>query len=480
MTESRHGGMFTPFIKQCYVTATVCMNVLSNGAAYGFPAILLPQLKLPDSAIPITKSEESWIASIITIAILVGNFSMPTIMNRLGRKRSHFIVMLPTALGWLLIMFATNVQMIIIARCMQGISFGQGVPIRAVIIGEYTSPKNRGAFLSLIAVAQTLGIFTVHLAGSLVSWKNTAAICIIFTTLSFLMTFALPESPSWLASRGRYDECTKHFEWLRGSEENEELNELIEARKNYKITKETSSKKISDVVTHAEFYKPIVITLHMTLLMYVAGSMNLAVYGSTILSEIMGPNVDVHFWLVFLDVVRIITSFFAVFLMRTFKRRTVTFNSIGLCIAVHLAIVAHVSMIKYGIKVLDHVWVPALLLNLQCFSVSSGIVPITSVITGEMFSLEYRTTGISISTAIATAFHFAILKTFPYLVSGVGIEGAYGMYASVLGYCMIVMWYMMPETKGKTLQQIEDRFKGIDKTAAQTELKPLNDIKVVI
>ncbi|XP_047521698.1 facilitated trehalose transporter Tret1-like isoform X2 [Pieris napi] len=160
-------SLISPFIKQCFVCATVCMNVLSNGCAYGFPAVLLPQLKLPDSPIPLTKAQESWIASVVTIAMLVGNFSMPAVMDRLGRKKAHFIVMIPTAIGWLLIVFATNVESLILARIMHGLSLGQVVLIRAVIIGEYTSPRNRGAFLTLISVAQSSGVFFVHLLGSL-------------------------------------------------------------------------------------------------------------------------------------------------------------------------------------------------------------------------------------------------------------------------------------------------------------------------
>ncbi|CAK1555500.1 unnamed protein product [Leptosia nina] len=462
--------LFSPFVKQCFVTATVCMNVLSNGAAYGFPAILLPQLKQPDSPIPISKSEESWIAAVVTIAMLVGNFSMPIFMEKLGRKKAHFMVMLPTVIGWFLIIFATSVQNLIIARIMHGLSLGQIVMIRAVIIGEYTSPKNRGAFLTLISLAQTSGVFVVHLMGSLLKWQTTAAISVVFTVLSFMMTFFLPESPSWLANNGKYEECQKHFEWLRGADENEELKELIQARMKHNASKNVD---IKAALKQLDFYKPIIVSLHISLIMFFAGTITVAVYGTTIIAEIMGPDVDAHFWLLCLDSVRIVTSFLAVYLVRTFRRRTVTFGSVGLCLLVHILIITHVTLIKFGVRIFDYFWIPAILMNLQCFSLSAGLLPINNVITGEIFPLAHRSVGISITTTVATGFHFIVLKTFPYLLSEVGIAGVYGIYATVMTYGLIVTWVIMPETKGRTLQQIENRFKGVKGTAP--ELESLNN-----
>ncbi|CAF4877914.1 unnamed protein product [Pieris macdunnoughi] len=458
--------VISPFLIQCFVCATVSMNVLSNGCAYGFPAVLLPQLKLPDSLIPLTKAQESWIASIITIAMLVGNLSMPLILDKLGRKKAHFLINIPAVVGWLLIIFANNVQIILLARLMHGLSFGQMVPLRAVVIGEYSSPKNRGAFLTTTTVAQTLGMFLVHLIGSLIHWKMTALICVSFTLISFIMTFFLPESPSWLASKGKYDECKQHFHKLRGDQEEAELNELIQARMEHNATKTVINFKNSvEIVRKVEFYKPILLFLHVTLLVYVAGGMNLAVYGVAIVGLIMGPGVDANFWLVEIDILRIITNILAVYFMKMCLRRTVAFSTGVLCLIAHVAVVAHVIMIKQGITLFDYIWIPALLLNLQCFAVSAGVLPIMCVIAGEIFPLAYRSIGISFGTAIATLFHFLILKTFPYLTSSVGIEGVYGIYGSVILYCLIVMWFLMPETKGRTLQQIEDNLKGVDRSS---------------
>lgn len=348
---------------------------------------------------------------------------------------------------------------------MHGLSLGQAVLVRAVIIGEYTSPRNRGAFLTLISVAQSSGVFIVHLLGSLASWQTTAAICILFTILSFLMTFVLPESPSWLANNGKYTECRQHFEWLRGDSEDQELNELIQARIKHNTNNNVN---IGKTIRSREFYKPIIVSLHVSLIAFFSGTMTIAVYGTTMVSQVMGPGVDAHFWLVCLDTTRIVTSFLAVYSVRTLKRRTVMFNSVALCLLIHLSVIAYVCARSHGVLE-NFVWIPAALLISQCFSISWGILPINNIIVGEIFPLSHRSLGISVTTAVATGFHFVVLKTFPYLLSGVGIEGVYGLYACVIFYGFSVIWFLMPETKGRTLQQIEDRFKRADESVPEME-----------
>lgn len=108
----------------------------------------------------------------------------------------------------------------------------------------------------------------------------------------------------------------------------------------------------------------------------------------------------------------------------------------------------------------DHVWIPALLINLQFFTVATGMLPLPNVIGGEVFPLEYRSIGGSISLATTSLCFFAVLKTFPGMVASVGITGTYIIYAGLLTYCLVVILALLPETKGKTLQQIEEEFRG--------------------
>ncbi|XP_013148795.1 PREDICTED: facilitated trehalose transporter Tret1-like [Papilio polytes] len=451
----------SPFLKQCFVTAAVCSNIAGHGSIIGYPAILLPQLRQPDSQLTLTDEQGSWIASVLGITILVGNFMTPPLMERLGRKVAHFAVTLPIIAGWLATIFASSFEALLIGRILQGISFGMILPLGSVLVGEYTSPKNRGAFLMSVSWAQAFGIFFVHLVGSLISWKKTAIICLSFSIASLLMTLYSPESPSWLASKGKYDECKKVFRWLRGDEENDELEKMIQTKLvTEHVKKQITFNGVMEVIKKREFIIPIVLMIHANAMMQFAGGTTMAAYSTTIIRLIMGPEASAHFWMVALDAQRLLSNTVAVYIIDKMKRRTMMFLTGGICVVSHVAIAGYVYLKVNNLLHYDAVWIPAVLINLQFFSVATGMVPLPNVIAGEVFPLEYKGLGGSISVVSIAAFIFVTLKTFPGLIGSIHLEGTYLVYAAVLTYNLIVIWYLLPETKGKTLQEIEDEFKS--------------------
>ncbi|XP_063834950.1 facilitated trehalose transporter Tret1-like [Ostrinia nubilalis] len=462
---SSKNSRFSPFQKQCFVTAAVGINIIGHGCVLGFPAILLPQLHEPSSPIQLTKEQESWIASITGIVMMAGAFIMLHLMS-CSRKTEHYAVIAPVAIGWAITIAATSFQAIFIGRMLCGLSFGMLYPLRSVLIGEYTSPKNRGAFLTTVSLAQAFGIFFVHLLGSLLSWKTTAIICMFFSIISFAMTIYCPESPSWLASKGRYDDCRKVFKWMRGDDEDEELEAMIHAR--ILMEKKTIGesvrqnrlKSIRDTIKKREFYLPIIVMIHANAMLQFSGGTTMAAYCTKILTHLMGPGANIHLWMVVLDIQRIVSNSAAVYVINRAKRRTMMFATGGISVCSHLAIAVYVYSRNQNWISGESVVLPAILINLLYFAVSTGTVPLPNVIAGEVFPLEYKGIGGMIGMVSLSGCMFLVLKTFPGLVDSVGLNGTYLIFAAVLFYNLVVVWFTLPETKGRTLQEIEDEFRG--------------------
>lgn len=458
----------SPFLKQCFVTASVGSNIIGHGCVIGYPAILLPQLSRPDTEIVLNESIASWIAAVLGITQLIGSFVSPPIMEKWGRRIAHLAVTIPVLLGWFITMMATGYEALIMGRILQGLSIGMLSPLRSVLIGEYASPKNRGAFLTTVSLTQAFGILFVHLLGSFVSWQQTALVCVFFSFTSLVMTLYSPESPSWLAMKGRYEECRDVFHWLRGNEEDDELEEMIYTRmlfENAKVTQKVGRKpnrvkSAMATIQKKEFYKPIILMIHAFVMVQFSGGTTMAAYSTRIITLIMGPSVNPHFWMIFLDTQRFISNSAAVFVINKIKRRTMIFATGGLCVLSQLFIAGYVYLKNQNLITYDHVWIPALLINVQFFTVATGMLPMPNVIGGEVFPLEYRSIGGSITQASMSVSFFVVLKTFPGLIDNIGIQGTYTLYACFLIYCLITISILLPETKGKTLQQIEDEFRG--------------------
>lgn len=351
-----------------------------------------------------------------------------------------------------------------IGRFWHGVAGGLLTTLRSVLIGEYTSPKNRGAFLTTVSLSQAFGVFLVHLLGSLLSWQRTALICLFLPFISLIMVIYTPESPSWLLTKGRYDECREVFRWLRGREEEDELSDMIEARLAYekaaiKASHRNWFRNLTSIVREREFYKPIVIMIISNVLMHLSGASTFAPYATMILLLVMGPNANAYFWMVFLDVLRLTSNGLAVYVINRTKRRTMVLATGVLSVASHLAIACYVYFRQSGWNYED-IWLPALLINLQFLAVGMGMVPMPQVIGGEIFPLEYRSVGGTISMGVGGGIMFIALKTFPDLVDRTGLYGTYALYSGIMVASLIVMMIWLPETRGKTLQQIEDELRG--------------------
>ncbi|CAK1601497.1 unnamed protein product [Parnassius mnemosyne] len=476
----------TPFVKQLFVTTGVTLNMAGHGVANGFAAILLPQLRKQDSVIPINDTSGSWIAAVAGFALVGGNFIIPFIMGKYGRRIANMASLVPMILGWICIALASNVTMLIVARLLQGLSMGMGTTLGPVLIGEYTSPKNRGAFLTAISVMISIGVLAAHTLGSYLHWQTTAVTCAFITLADFIIVLLSPESPSWLADQGKFEECKKVFRWLRGDSEEHELQRMIDdiaAVKESTIKQKASVsfkkvicqrfKYVKTVLTRKEFYKPILVMIHIYTLSQWAGVNILITYTVDLLERIIGNGMDLALLVITLDSQRIVSNIAGVYFIKNRKRRTMLLVTGFLAIFAMLATAVYTYLKENNMLSYDHPFIGIILLHIHMLSVGIGSLPLSYIIAGELFPLEFRSLAGGISVLFNSMSFFIVVKTVPSLFKTIGLHGAYCIYTGVVVYCLIIAWWLLPETKDRTLQEIEDQFRGRTNSEKSIQLSPL-------
>ncbi|CAO1318682.1 unnamed protein product [Diamesa hyperborea] len=246
--------VYSPLLRQILSALGPILATISAGMTTGFSAVFLPQLQQNTSSIQITMEESSWIASITAFGMAPGCLLGGLIMQKYGRKFAHYFLCIPTVLGWISIMFATNVPLILVGRLLtgkrnhshkllhykmkisnlkninvKGMAVGLLGPCSSVFIGESSEPKYRGFLLASITFSISLGMLCGHLLGTFLFWKDVAVVCSIFpVTICIALSF-VPESPFWLLSQDRIDDAKEAFRWLRGCspEAMEEIENLV-------------------------------------------------------------------------------------------------------------------------------------------------------------------------------------------------------------------------------------------------------------
>lgn len=161
-----------------------------------------------------------------------------------------------------------------------------------------------------------------------------------------------------------------------------------------------------------------------------------------------------------IDVVRLIMSVVACILLRkTGRRPLAAISGTGTAISL-IGLSVFLYFASKDKQILSISWIPmALLVGFICF-VSIGIVPLPWCMTGELFPLALRGLGSGIVSCMNFLCFFVVVKTGPLFFVNIGAEGAFLIYGTVALLGTIFLVICLPETKDKTLQEIENSFEG--------------------
>ncbi|XP_037876890.1 uncharacterized protein LOC101737798 [Bombyx mori] len=485
---TRREKWITPFTKQCFAVSSVVLNMISHGMTSGYNASLFSELR-KTREIPLDVDSESWLASLIGVTLLVGSVVNSFVMEIIGRKPAILLSSVLTICGWISFSLASSFPALLIGKIFQGISVGIGGSVGSILIGEYTSPRYRGPFIAAVPTAILVGILISHTFGMFYGWHDLSSVLLFFSLPGLVVAVFSPESPSFLVTKGRYDECRKVFRWLRGTDEDNELETMIETDKILKETKRAytgiTSQLIRIKLTYVvaafkkrEFRIPVIIMTHLNAILEFCGSIMSDVYALDVHTAFYGTDVYMFTVITTLDVLRLVATVSGIYITSRVKRRSMMLIFVSLNVIVNLSIAGYIYARQRGVLPFDHVAIGLFLHHFLYFIIGAGPMPLSGIITGEIFPLADRGLCSIISRITCSIYLFGDIKSAPYLFTIVGVEGVFGLYGLILAYSLVVTLIYLPETKDRTLQEVEDGFRGyaIGEREEALELK-CNELK---
>ncbi|XP_028160651.1 facilitated trehalose transporter Tret1-like [Ostrinia furnacalis] len=458
------------FLRQAFVTFTVCVQSVGIGIMLGFPAILNPAIVDPDSDIKASSSDASWLASILGMAGVIGFFVLSPLLQTAGRKWTNILKNLIMGIGWIIFYYATSLPALYAARFIQGVSMG-GIYINVILIGEYSDPDRRGYYTAFQKASLSAGTLFCHAMALSFTWRDVAAIAIIPPMLASILTCFWPESPFFLAMRGRFDECEKSFHWLNGTKRNQELKDLISSQRT-RIEQEKydqrTIRKWLHLLSRRDFRRALLIVAILTVAIDLSGRNFLKAYIVQIMTSLTGSKTTGVYFSILSDSLVIIALLLSSLVIKFCPRRRLLFT-FGPLTVLTLIVISLVLFLKNTYDFNISLWVGPCLILFVNIVVHMGVSPVGFVIFGEIFPLDLKGFGSFFSGIVFTASYGTILKLTPVLMESLGVEGAYFIYGCSLAVCLVLLFFILPETKDKTLSEIESRLKGEPKSVCEKE-----------
>ncbi|CAH2099260.1 unnamed protein product [Euphydryas editha] len=457
--------------RQSLVLLSDCIHSVGTGLMLSFPAVLNPSILSPKSSeFTVTPDEASWIAASHGFAGVFGFCIIPPLMQIFGRKFAFFCMNILVGVGFLIFYLANSAAALYAARIIQGLALC-GVYITAIVLAEYCHPKRRGMFITIKKASVAIGSLMCHALALYWTWRQIALIAIFPHIASFIVTCLWHESPAFLAMKGRYDKCDEAYIYLHGDtpKNRKDLEELItaqqERRQKSKHEKKDRLLVFLKQLLQKDFLRSFTIVSILTMIIDACGRYYMLAYIVEILVEITGDKSVAVYCTVGSDVLTIIALSMSCFIIRSFKRRTILFTAGTLSVLLMFS-TSLLTFLKtgYGISILS--WLTPVIILLNVFIVNAGVVPVCFTIIGEILPLEHKGIGACTTGIVFTILYALVMKLTPMMMEKTGIVGTFSIYGVCVLVGLVTLYFVLNETKDKTLLEIENEIKGNKKESA--------------
>ncbi|XP_038213355.1 facilitated trehalose transporter Tret1-like [Zerene cesonia] len=471
----------SPILRQLFVAASPQLAAISTGGLIGYPSVLLQQFKRNESSIHADVNIASWIASVHGLAGAPSLF-IPYMMQLRGRKFGFQTCCLLVTLGWTIIYFSRNAATIIIGESFQGLGAKSLLVVSYMTISEMVHPKYRSILMLFYNINQSVGVTLVHSMGRFFHWKTISLIMALPAIIAFLMSCSWPESPAWLAYKGRLDECKKSFIWLRGlneesvSEMNTLLNSHTEMNDKMVKSRKKSLKDFWNQITSKDFYLP---SFHMLVLLsvyYCSGNLVFLVYAMNMIENVTKDENAAFIGMIIMDCVTLLGNSIAYVFFNYFNNKPVLLTS-GIGSAIFLLASSIVSYLQFSNTLSSDSLLCLYFLVGFMIASSLGIYTTPYVMAAEIMPVRHRGAGGALMVIIICASYSFTLKIAPYLVLYLKLHGTFLLYAVTLSLCLFWVWRFVPETKNKTLQCIEESYADKPILELKPQLDEVNEVE---
>ena len=403
------------------------------------------------TAHPMSSFQQELVTSLLLVGAVIGASIAGRVADQIGRRKTVLITALIFIVGVLLAAFSPSLAVLLIARLVIGVAVGGASMVVPLYIGEAAPPHIRGALVSLNQLAITIGILVSYLtdywlAGTQ-NWRLMFGLAVIPAVLLFVGMLFQRESPAWLIKKGRDDEARAVLTRLRyaSSDIDAEIREVREVSR----AKTTSVREM-----FGRALRPMLLVgVMLAIFQQITGINTIIYYAPSLLSNAGFGDQAALLANVVNGVVNVSMTIVAIRLLDKVGRRVLLLSGTG-GMAVGMVITA-CSFIAgnslHGARAI--VAVLGLLIYTGSFAI--GLGPVFWLLIAEIYPLNVRGAAMSIAAIANWSANFVVAVSFLTLKNAIGNMGVFFLFAGLTLVALLYFYRRVPETKGRSLQELE-------------------------
>lgn len=393
------------------------------------------------------------VVSGLAMGAVVGSAISGRIADRVGRRRLIMVAAVIFGIGSLGGALAISATMLVVFRIGMGLGIGISSVVVPLYLAEMAPSQKRGALSSLNQLMITVGILVAYVVdyslASRQAWRWMIGVAILPSVVLIAGMFFMPETPRWLAKRGRIDEARRALVRVRGTIDVE--SELDDVRSVEHAEEQTEKRSI----LRERWVRPtLVVAIGLAVLQQLLGINTIIYYAPTTLSKVGFGDSAAILANVGIGAVNVAITVAAIRLIDRVGRKPLLLGGL-VGMVVSLGVLAVLSLLTHGSggTMVGIVTLLCLVTFILSFGISWG--PVVWVMLPEVLPLGVRGTAMGVANLLHWLANILVALTFPVLLEAMGMGPLFLIFAGI-GICSF--WFVaakVTETKGRSLEQIE-------------------------
>lgn len=416
----------------------------------------------------LTEMSKGWYVSCALVGSILGVAFAGLLSDCIGRKITMLIASALFSVSAIGCCLCSGFTDLVFYRIIGGLGIGIVSIVSPIYISEISPAKIRGTMVTLYQLAITVGLLLAYLANYIICstaedtvpegflgwafrdemWRGMLGSETVLTLLFFITVLFIPESPRWLIVKGRIDRAFNIFRRLKTTDEGA-TEELLQAKSS--IAGEVKSEWRA--LLEPGILKAVLIGCAIAVLGQFMGVNAVLYYGPEIFADAGLASEDSLLSTVLVGLVNMLTTVIAVFIIdKVGRKKLIWFGVSGMIIC--LITIGIIFFCQAG---------GALLLAFFLFYIFCQAISISAVvfvILSEMYPTRVRGIAMSIAGLALWIGTFLIGQFTPWCLSALTPSGTFWFFAAMCIPYMMIMWKLVPETTGRTLEEIEDYWKN--------------------
>ncbi|ENN83487.1 hypothetical protein YQE_00155, partial [Dendroctonus ponderosae] len=432
---------------------------VSDGMTYGWTSPMIPYLQSNASHIPdVSAAATDWLETIVLMGAVTGLPFTILGVNRLGRRKCMILSALIGCACWTALLATSSLAAVFAARFFSGMAGDMCFVAAPMYIAEIADHRIRGFLSAMIYLMMLVGMLLVYTVGALAPYAWVPIIGIGLTACQVCLFPLMPESPYYLVYVGRDEEARRSLKRLRGGAApvDAEMLEIQEAVRRQRL----EPGRLQDLLLIDSNRKALLIMLILNGMQHFVGISVIFMNLHVILNEAGSAYLPTSTAAIVFAVIMLGAATIASAVIDKFGRKVLLELSsllTGLVLVV-IAIYFHLKNLHYDVVAVS--WIPAggVMVYAATFKIGLGLVPI--VVTAEIFPTTIKAIGMTIADVIYVLASIISIFVYSALFRTFGMHAPFYLFA-VSSLCTTgFVHFFVPETKGKTLDEIQLMLKG--------------------